>query len=68
MTISCNAGYTYTENTTRVCISGKWSGKVGKCEQGKKLLQYIRSNVFETEMHLGNLNENFVRRRPQNRR
>ena len=40
MTINCNAGYTYTENTTRVCISGKWSGKVGKCEQGKKLLQF----------------------------
>ena len=40
VTISCNAGYTYTENTTRVCISGKWSGKVGKCEQGKKLLHF----------------------------
>ena len=40
VTISYNAGYTYTENTTRVCISGKWSGKVGKCEQFKKLLQF----------------------------
>ena len=54
VTISCNAGYTYTENTTRVCISGKWSGKVGKCEQGKNFCSLTKV-TFEAKINSKNL-------------
>lgn len=35
LTVSCNSNFTLFGDNTLLCVSGNWSGQVGKCIQGE---------------------------------